>query len=109
MKRFVCRGLLKNVCVHLDVQNGMAFPPEEVELLRSVPPHQNVMELFDVIRSSKDVYLVQEYVDGCELFEHIVRRGALPVPECNMIFSQIVRGVSWLHLHGIAHRDLSKT
>jgi serine/threonine protein kinase len=101
---FIVSFLLVSQCSKV----GMAFPPQEVKLLRAVPAHLNLMQLFDVVETQDDVYLIQEYINGCELFEYCIQNQALPEEKCKSFFSQIVRGVSWLHKHGIAHRDLSK-
>ena len=87
---------------------GMKFPPLEVQLLRKLPPHPNLMQLFDIVEAPNEIYLVQEFVNGCELFEYCAARKDIPEKDCQILFVQIVRGVSWLHKHGIAHRDLSK-
>jgi serine/threonine protein kinase len=87
---------------------GMRFPPLEVQLLRAVRPHPNLMQLFDVVETHNEVYLVQEFVNGCELFEYCLNKERLPEAEAQFFFRQIVRGMTWLHDQGIAHRDLSE-
>ena len=85
---------------------GMAFPPEEVQLLRSIQPHPNLVQLFDVIETASTVYLIQEYVSGGELFDYCMQKGPLAEAEVARLFRQLVRAVSWLHQHGVVHRDL---
>jgi len=104
----VCRPIDFEVSSLTASQAGMAFPPLEVKLLRSLPPHPNLMKLFDVVETQSEVYLIQEFVDGCELFEYCAKKQQLPELEAQFFFQQIVCGVSWLHMHGIAHRDLSE-
>ncbi len=85
---------------------GMRFPPLEVRLLRAVPPHSNLVQLFDIIETESTVYLIQEFVKGGELFDYCLSTGALRENELKRLFGQLVRGVSWLHKAGIVHRDL---
>jgi len=47
-----------------------------------------------------------EYASGGELFGHILARKYLKEPEASKYFSQLIVGVSYLHNHGIVHRDL---
>ena len=50
--------------------------------------------------------MIQEFIDGCELFDYCGRKDHLHEVEAQFFFEQIVRGVSWLHKWGIVHRDL---
>ena len=54
-----------------------------------------------------------EYVEGGELFDHLVKMGRLPESEALMYFQQIIFGVEFCHRHLIwyfllifCHRDL---
>jgi serine/threonine-protein kinase HSL1 (negative regulator of Swe1 kinase) len=51
-------------------------------------------------------YLVLEYVQGGELFDHIVSNRGLPESEAIRIFRQMIAGLSYCHRFSICHRDL---
>lgn len=51
-------------------------------------------------------YLVLEYVDKGELFEHISAKGALEEEEAIKYFRQILSAVGYCHAFNICHRDL---
>lgn len=51
-------------------------------------------------------YLVLEYVEGGELFDHITANGRLSEPEAVRIFRQLIAGLSYCHRFNICHRDL---
>ena len=51
-------------------------------------------------------YLVLEYAEGGELFNHISKYGQLPEHEAVRIFRQIIAGLSYCHRFNICHRDL---
>lgn len=51
-------------------------------------------------------YLVLEYVDNGELFEHITERGRLEEVEAMKYFRQILSAVGYCHSFNICHRDL---
>ena len=53
-----------------------------------------------------DRYLVLEYVEGGELFNHILDHGRLSEPEAVRIFRQIIAALSYCHSFHICHRDL---
>ncbi|CAN3355952.1 probable serine/threonine-protein kinase Kcc4p [Diutina catenulata] len=68
--------------------------------------HTNIMGLFDVWENKNDLFLILEYVEGGELFDYLIKRGRLREQEAVTYFSQIVRGISYLHQFNICHRDL---
>jgi serine/threonine-protein kinase HSL1, negative regulator of Swe1 kinase len=51
-------------------------------------------------------YLVLEYVENGELFEHIAARGRLGEQEAIKYFRQILSAVGYCHSFNICHRDL---
>jgi serine/threonine-protein kinase HSL1 (negative regulator of Swe1 kinase) len=51
-------------------------------------------------------FVIMEYIDGGELFDYLVERGPLPVPEALHYFQQIMYAVAYCHQFRIAHRDL---
>ncbi|ORX39867.1 kinase-like domain-containing protein [Kockovaella imperatae] len=68
--------------------------------------HPNVMALYDVWETAKELYLVLEYVEGGELFDYLVSQGRLPPDEASRYFQQIIAGVDYCHRFNICHRDL---
>ncbi|KAK4686621.1 serine/threonine-protein kinase HSL1, negative regulator of Swe1 kinase, partial [Tremellales sp. Uapishka_1] len=68
--------------------------------------HPNVMSLYDVWETPKELYLVLEYVEGGELFDYLVSQGRLPPDEASRYFQQIIHGVDYCHRFNICHRDL---
>lgn len=62
--------------------------------------------VFDGTNSNQCRYLILEYVDGGELFNHIVDYTRLPESEAVRIFRQIIAGLSYCHRFNICHRDL---
>lgn len=77
----------------------------EIDILRTVR-HPNIIGYVDCVDTASKMYIVLEYADGGELFDHIVKMGAFPEEDAKTIFLQLLAGVSYLHSKGIAHRDL---
>jgi serine/threonine protein kinase len=75
--------------------------------------HPNVVMAFDsgkVESPTSDrpglLYLVMEYVDGCDLENHVLEHGPLPIGKaCNWI-SQAACGLQEAHNHQLIHRDI---
>ncbi|KAJ6588852.1 hypothetical protein B0H19DRAFT_1248448 [Mycena capillaripes] len=68
--------------------------------------HPNILRIYDVYETAKELFLVLEYVEGGELFDFLVNRGHLPAEEAREYFKQIVYGLNYAHTFSIIHRDL---
>jgi len=68
--------------------------------------HPHIIRLYEVIDTPTDIFLVNEYVSGGELFDYIVSKGRLSADEARNFFHQIVSGVEYCHFQKIVHRDL---
>jgi polo-like kinase 4 len=68
--------------------------------------HRNVLELLHFFEDAEHVFMVMELAAGGELYQRIRRGPKLKDSEIRRIFGTIVEGVSYLHSHGIIHRDL---
>ena len=68
--------------------------------------HPNIMHLYDVWETSGYLYLVLEYIQGGELFEHLCKHGPLSITETLKYFHQIIGAVDYFHRFNVAHRDL---
>jgi len=82
----------------------------EVDSMRRVSGHTNVLELYQVLELKQDtkstIFLVLELAAGGELFDRIrVDEGCDEVIALSY-FKQLVDGVAFCHKRGICHRDL---
>lgn len=77
----------------------------EIQVLLKVD-HPNCIKLYDVYITPRKVYIVTELVSGGELLDRVTERGNYTEKEASAIIRQILKGVGYLHSHGIVHRDL---
>jgi len=78
----------------------------EIDIMKKVGNHPNILKLFEVFETKNYLYLVLELVTGGELFDQIVARGEYSEKDASNIVRQIIAAVAHLHANGIAHRDL---
>ncbi|KAG9447093.1 hypothetical protein H6P81_013221 [Aristolochia fimbriata] len=78
----------------------------EVEIMRKLPPHPNIVRLKDTYEDDDAVYLVMELCEGGELFDRIVARGHYTERAAALVTKTIIEIVQVCHEHGVMHRDL---
>jgi len=66
-----------------------------------------LLRMLSVFSDASAVWLVTEFAEGGELFDEVSRRGPLPEAEAKRYFWQLLQATSYLHRHGIGHRDIS--
>eukprot|EP01113_Clastostelium_recurvatum_P019848 TRINITY_DN234_c0_g1_i2.p1 TRINITY_DN234_c0_g1~~TRINITY_DN234_c0_g1_i2.p1 ORF type:complete len:783 (-),score=171.75 TRINITY_DN234_c0_g1_i2:67-2415(-) len=78
----------------------------EIRILSSLRGHPHIVHLQEVFVSNPHIYIVNELVDGGELFDHIVMRGKLSEREALPLFHQLASAMEFCHNSKIVHRDL---
>ena len=87
-------------------QDKLTLGIEREIVIMKLIEHPNLLGLWDVYETSKELFLVMEYVAGGELFDYLVARGRLQPHEARQYFRQIIFGVDYCHTFSICHRDL---
>jgi len=77
----------------------------EICILKKIR-HKNIIQLYEIMESRKNLYLVMEYAEGKELFDYIVSKKRLPEMEACKLYQEIIDGIEYLHIQNIVHRDL---
>lgn len=78
----------------------------EVQIMSSLPDHQNVVRLRATYEDGENVHLVMELCEGGELFDRIVARGHYSERAAASVVKTVMEVVKMCHLNGVIHRDL---
>ncbi|KAK4281874.1 hypothetical protein QN277_013320 [Acacia crassicarpa] len=78
----------------------------EVEIMKHLPEHPNIVTLKNTYEDDNAVHLVMELCEGGELFDRIVARGHYTERAAAVVTRTIVEVVQMCHKHGVIHRDL---
>jgi len=79
---------------------------QEVRCMKLVQ-HPHVVRLYEVIDTATRLYLVLEWGDGGDMYDHIMRHdGGLQEKVARRYFSQIVQAIRYCHQLHVVHRDL---
>ena len=85
--------------------NDVERVAREIHILKMIR-HPNIIQLYEIIETPKQLYLIMEYAQGGELFDFIVKNQRVKEPLAVKFFHQIIAGVEYLHKLNIVHRDL---
>lgn len=77
----------------------------EANILKATD-HPNILKIYEVYRDKQHVYFVTELLRGGELFDRIVKKGALSENQAANYMLQITSAVVHMHSLNIVHRDL---
>mmetsp|Transcript_115887 Transcript_115887/g.368468 ORF Transcript_115887/g.368468 Transcript_115887/m.368468 type:complete len:655 (-) Transcript_115887:3-1967(-) len=80
----------------------------EIDILKKLPPHKNVVQLVDAFEEGHWMFFVLELVGGGDLFTVLTSRSTprLLDREAAFVLLQLARGLQFLHGEGVIHRDL---
>ncbi|KAJ9537325.1 hypothetical protein OSB04_030058 [Centaurea solstitialis] len=102
-ERFACKSILKKkLRTSIDIEDVR----REVEIMKHLPKHLNIVALRDTYEDNHAVHIVMELCEGGELFDRIVARGHYTERAAAAIMRTIVEVVQICHMHGVMHRDL---
>lgn len=57
----------------------------EIHILKLIR-HPNIIQLYEIIETERQLYLIMEYASGGELFDYIVTKGRVKEPEACRYF-----------------------
>ncbi|PQM35672.1 calcium-dependent protein kinase 8 [Prunus yedoensis var. nudiflora] len=102
-EKFACKSISKNkLRTAVDIEDVR----REVEIMKHMPKHPNIVSLKDTYEDDHAVHLVMELCEGGELFDRIVSRGHYTERAAAAVTKTIVEVVQMCHKHGVMHRDL---
>ncbi|XP_057468440.1 CDPK-related kinase 1-like [Actinidia eriantha] len=79
----------------------------EVNMLRALTGHRNLVQFYDAYEDENNVYIVMELCKGGELLDRILSRGGkYSEDDAKAVMVQILSVVAYCHLQGVVHRDL---
>ncbi|GJY14747.1 calcium-dependent protein kinase 24-like protein [Tanacetum coccineum] len=102
-EKIACKKISKSkLRAEIDVEDVR----REVEIMRNMPEHPNIVSYKDVYEDKDAIYLLMELCEGGELFDRIVAKGHYTERAAALVIKTILEVVQACHNHGVMHRDL---
>uniref|UniRef100_A0A2P2JFL7 non-specific serine/threonine protein kinase n=1 Tax=Rhizophora mucronata TaxID=61149 RepID=A0A2P2JFL7_RHIMU len=102
-EKFACKCISKKkLRTAVDIEDVR----REVEIMKHLPGHPNIVSLKATYEDDSAVHIVMELCEGGELFDRIVARGHYTERAAAVVMRTIVEVVQMCHKQGVMHRDL---
>ncbi|XP_024012406.1 LOW QUALITY PROTEIN: calcium-dependent protein kinase 7 [Eutrema salsugineum] len=102
-EKYACKSISKKkLRTAVDIEDVR----REVEIMKHMPKHPNIVSLKDSFEDDDAVHIVMELCEGGELFDRIVARGHYTERAAAAVMKTIVEVVQVCHKQGVMHRDL---
>jgi len=92
-------------CINKARVSNLEVLRREIDIMKRLPSHPNIVELHEVVEDSEFLWLVQDLCQGGDLFDKITA-GKMAPDVTKQIVGQILSAVNHCHMNGIVHRDL---
>lgn len=79
----------------------------EAEILHQLGNHSQIPHLFAYFEENQEFYLVQEYIEGCDLDRELERGGIKSEEEVILLLKEILNILEFVHQYRVIHRDLN--
>ncbi|XP_051120348.1 calcium-dependent protein kinase 8-like [Andrographis paniculata] len=102
-EKFACKSISKKkLRTAVDIEDVR----REVEIMKHMPKHPNIVSLKDTYEDDSAVHIVMELCEGGELFDRIVARGHYTERAAAYVLKTVMEVVQVCHQNGVMHRDL---
>ncbi|CAI7928962.1 unnamed protein product, partial [Closterium sp. NIES-54] len=102
-ERFACKSVNKK---RLECLDDLEDLRREVEVMRLLKGHPNIVSLVDTYEDDTDVHMVMELCEGGELFDRIVAHNHFSERQAAQVCRTLADVLRYCHSHHILHRDL---
>ena len=97
---------IKIIKTHNLTKKALDILEDEISIMNLIKanPHPNIVQCYDVIRGSNEIYIIMELCDSGDLMTIIKR----PIKEkyAQFYFCQLANGLKYLDSNSIIHRDI---
>ena len=100
-ENFAVKIMSKAVMSSLDLE----FVRNEIEILK-ICQHPYIVKYIEYFENASQIFIIMEYCKGGDLFSYYQKHKNISEQRIAQIIQQLCLAVNYIHLYGIAHRDI---
>ncbi|MCL1472725.1 bifunctional serine/threonine-protein kinase/formylglycine-generating enzyme family protein [Argonema antarcticum] len=108
--RFDTRCVIKQFLPQLQgsaaLQKATELFKQEAMRLRDLGKHPQIPDLLAFFEQDNRFYLVQEFIDGQDLFKELQQRGKFSEQEVRKLLAELLPVLDFIHQQNVIHRDI---
>ncbi|MEA5554527.1 bifunctional serine/threonine-protein kinase/formylglycine-generating enzyme family protein [Anabaena cylindrica UHCC 0172] len=98
--------VVKQLHPHHSHRRIVDFFEKEAAILEKLGKYQQIPQLLAHFRENQNLYIVQEFIEGQDLGQEIIRGLRLSENYVNQLLQDVLEVLSCVHNQGVVHRDL---
>lgn len=79
---------------------------QEAKQLQKLGEHPQIPDLLAYIQEKRQLYLVQQFIDGENLLEELATQGIFSEDKIRLLLEDLLPVISYVHKQGTIHRDI---
>lgn len=79
----------------------------EAQVLHKLGKHDHIPQLFAYFEENQEFYLVQEFIEGCDLGVELSKRSPINETEATALLTEILEILAFVHQQNVIHRDIN--
>jgi serine/threonine protein kinase len=87
-------------------QKSLDLFEQEAEILKQLGQHVQIPELLAFIRQEGRLYIVQEFIEGLDLFKEVKESGAFSEQKVRQVLVELLPVLQYIHERQVIHRDI---
>lgn len=88
------------------LEKSLQLFEQEAVILRDLGKHPQIPELLAFFEQEGQLYLVQEFIEGVDLFQEFKQTGAFSEEKIERILRELLPILAFVHQHQVVHRDI---
>ncbi|OLP20206.1 hypothetical protein BST81_01885 [Leptolyngbya sp. 'hensonii'] len=106
IKQFVPQTLGSNTLRQASLDRAIRLFNQEAMRLDELGEHPQIPTLLAYFEQEKRLYLVQQFIEGYNLFQELHLRGPFNEPEIRSLLADLLPVLTFIHERNVIHRDI---
>lgn len=88
------------------IEKSIALFRQEASILKELGNHPQIPSLLAFLEQEGQLYLIQEFIEGQDLFQEAIQTGPLREQQIQQLFTELLPILQFIHEQQVVHRDI---